>query len=185
MNLKTAAISLCVIACAVSPAFCGDDNDWLKIETNYFTIEYQRSVNLQLIADRLNSRGYFSLGLFGSAESSEAAPEERVARRIDSLLKRAEELLDMYPPDLRLIIKIFKEESSVGEAYFKIFGTRPGYEAFYIYQYKTIYTSEFGISDSVIIHEMAHAVIDSYFSVNPPPKASEVLATYVDMHLEE
>ncbi|MDD5136112.1 MAG: hypothetical protein PHN63_02045 [Candidatus Omnitrophica bacterium] len=185
MSLKAAAISLCIFVCAASTAFCEDDGDWLKIETNYFTIEYQSSVNLQLVAGRLNKRGYFSLGLFGSNESSEATPEEQVARRVDSLLKRAEELLDMYPSNLRITIKIFKDESSVGEAYFKIFGTRPDYKAFFIYQYKTIYTSEFGISDSVIIHEMAHAVVDSYFSVNPPSKASEVLAIYVDMHLEE
>ena len=64
-------------------------------------------------------------------------------------------------------------------------GARQRYQAFYIYQYMTIYTSEESISDSVMSHEMAHAVIDSYFSANPPPKVAEILATYVDVHLEE
>ena len=40
------------------------------------------------------------------------------------------------------------------------------------------------ISDSVMAHEMAHAVIDNYFNVIPPEKTAELLATYVDSHLE-
>ncbi|MCX5666928.1 MAG: hypothetical protein NTY34_01245, partial [Candidatus Omnitrophica bacterium] len=66
-----------------------------------------------------------------------------------------------------------------------IFKTRESYKSFYVHAYRTIYTSEESISDSVMVHEMAHAVIDNYFSVVPPAKVAEVLASYVDLHLEE
>ena len=185
MKLKAIIIFIGITICAISQAFCEDAADWLKVETNNFTVEYQPSVSLKTVAARLNARGFFSSGFFGSGSSSAVTPEEEVAQRLDRLLKRAEELLDMYPPKLKITIKIFADSNSLNDAYFKMFGTHPDYKAFHIYQYQTIYTSEETISDSVIIHEMGHAIVDNYFSTNPPPKVSELLATYVDMHLED
>jgi Zn-dependent peptidase ImmA (M78 family) len=37
----------------------------------------------------------------------------------------------------------------------------------------------------VIAHELGHAVCDHYFLVIPPEKVREMLASYVDAHLEE
>ena len=185
MNLKTVIIIIAISFWVVSPVICDEGSEWLKIKSNCLMIEYENSVNLNTVTSRLNRRGLFSGGFFSSEPAAAATQEEEVAQRLDRLLKKAEEMLDMYPPDLKLTIKIFKNETSLGETYFKIFGERKDYEAFYIHQYETIYTSEYGISDSVIIHEMAHAVVDHYFSANPPPKVSEILATYVDQHLED
>lgn len=195
----TAAIGLFVYmvsACVAPQVFCvtagsesagesGQTADgWRTIKTGYFIIEYEDSVNLDFVASRLNSRGLFSSGFFSSSSSSQDTPEKKVAERADKLLQHVEAILDMYPPNLKLTIKIFKDENSLAEAYFRMMGTRQNYQAFFIYQYKTIYTYERGISDSVLSHEMAHAVIDNYFSANPPPKVAEILATYVDVHLE-
>lgn len=164
----------------------GDESGkWLTIESGHLLIEYENSVNLKTVARRLNKRGLISSGFFSSDDAFASTPENRVAQIADRLLRRSEEILDMYPPDLKLTIKIFNTESSLKEEYFRMFGAHRDYEAFYAHQYRTIYTSEYSISDSVIIHEMAHAVVDTYFSVKPPPKVSEVLATYVDVHLED
>lgn len=51
--------------------------------------------------------------------------------------------------------------------------------------FNTIYSSMQDVSDSNISHEMAHAVIDDYFKVAPPEKTAELLAVYVDSHLDE
>ncbi len=67
----------------------------------------------------------------------------------------------------------------------RLLGSVQRYKSFYIHGYATIYTSMQDISDSVISHEMAHAVMDNYFKVMPPERAAEFLATYVDSHLEE
>ena len=160
-------------------------DEWRTLKTGYFTIEYESSVDLNTVAGRLNSRGLFSSGFFSLPSPLPSTPEEEVAWRVDRLLKHVEEMLGMYPSNFKLAIKIFKSDVSLAEAYFRMMGSRQNYQAFYIYQYRTIYTSEYGVSDSVMSHEMAHAVIDSYFSANPPPKVAEILATYVDAHLEE
>ena len=184
MNLRIFIIFSFIFAYAASPAFCEEPEAWLTIEGGVITVEYESSVSLKAVNSKLNRRGMFSNGFF-SSESSADTPEGEVAERLERLLKRAEEILDMYPPKMKLVVKIFAEDDSLQDAYFRIFGTRPGYRAFYIHEYGTIYTSEYGISDSVIIHEMAHAIIDNYFSANPPPKVGEILSTYVDMHLDD
>lgn len=185
MNLKVIILSICIFVWALPPVFCEEKSEWLTLRSNYFTIEYESSVNMKSVLSKLNQRGLFSGGFLGSSSSSATTPAEEVAQRLDALLKRVEGILDMYPPNLKLAIKIFNDSGSLEDAYFRMLGTRKEYQAFYIYEYRTIFTSAYTISDSVMSHEMAHAVIDDYFSANPPPKIAEILATYVDAHLED
>ena len=46
-----------------------------------------------------------------------------------------------------------------------------------------------GVTDpndaNVLAHEMGHAVVDHYFQAVPSEKIGEMLATYVDLHLDE
>jgi len=91
----------------------------------------------------------------------------------------------MHPDMPEIKVKIFKDRAGLSEEYYRIFNERRDYKAFYINQYETIYISEEDIADNVIAHEMGHAVSDHYFSVIPPEKIRELLATYVDLHLDE
>lgn len=156
---------------------------WLTIKTRYFDIYYQQDVDLQTVARNLARRGLFLSGVYGPNPAS--APSEKVAYRMDRIMKRVKEILGMNPDMSMLKIKIFKDRDALNEEYNKIFNTKPDYKSFYIYKYDTIYTSEEDISDSVISHEMGHAVVDHYFSMIPPEKVRELLASYVDAHLDE
>lgn len=158
-------------------------DSWFTIKSRYFTIYYDNAVDLKNVSDKLESRGLFASGVYDPNPAS--APKEKIAYRLDRILKRVKEILDMRPDMRDLKIKIFKDRASLNAEYYKIFNTQTDYKAFYINQYETIYTSEEGISDSVISHEMGHAVVDHYFSVVPPEKVRELLASYVDLHLEE
>lgn len=170
---------------ALSASFAeeeADEGKWLVIKSNYLTIYCSQSVDLKTVADKLHRRGLFASGVYDPNPAS--APTEKLAYRLDRILKRVNEILDMYPR-MRLNIKLFKDREELNAEYYKIFGAEADHKAFYIDQHKTIYTSEEDISDSVISHEMAHAVVDNYFSVIPPEKIREMLACYVDLHLEE
>lgn len=192
------ALSLCLyLAWAAPSTFCeaaygaesypskGESPGWVTIQSEYFTIEYEDTVDIKSVVSRLSRRGILSGSFLWSDRSTSSAPEDKIAGMVDKLLKRAEETLNMYTPGLKLTLKIFNERSSLENAYFRMFGTRKDYDAFYVYENRTIYTSRYSVSDSVIIHEMAHAVVDDYFLVKPPPKVSELLATYVDAHCED
>lgn len=158
-------------------------DNWFSIKSRYFTIYYDNNVDLKKVSDRLERRGLFASGVYDPNPAS--APKEKIAYRLDRILKRVKDILDMRPDIQDLKIRIFKDRASLNAEYCKIFNVAADYKSFYINQHKTIYTSEEDISDSVIAHEMGHAVVDHYFSVVPPEKVRELLASYVDLHLEE
>ena len=112
--------------------------------------------------------------------------EKRIIARLGSIFLRAKQILAMNsakPIDIK--IKIFRNRKELSEEYFRIFKVVQQYKSFYVQGLGTIYTSMQDVSDSEISHEMAHAVIDNYFAVIPPAQVAEILATYVDSHLEE
>lgn len=156
---------------------------WEALETGNVSIYYKSGADFYRVERSLRERAnYFSSDL----PSEDASPEDKVRYQISALFRRAEEILDMQPPNMHLNIKIFHSRSELNDEYFRIFNSREGeYKSFYIHKYDTIYTSEEDISDSVIAHEMGHAIVDHYFAVIPPEKVRELLASYVDLHLAD
>jgi hypothetical protein len=55
--------------------------------------------------------------------------------------------------------------------------------AFYSHGSRTIVISIDDITDRILAHEIAHAVICAYFLPPPPVRMQEILAQYVDKHL--
>jgi len=41
------------------------------------------------------------------------------------------------------------------------------------------------LNENILAHEMGHCIIDHYFVILPPRKIQEMLAVYVDIHLQE
>lgn len=157
-------------------------HEWETIESNYFTVYYRPGTSLERIERRLSRRtSYFGHG----GISDDAAIEDKIGYKMDVLFRRVKEILDMFPNIPKLKIKIFNTREELNEEYFKIFRTKEDFKSFYIYKYNTIYASEEDISDSVIAHEMGHAIVDHYFAIIPPGKIAEVLASYVNTHLED
>lgn len=155
--------------------------DWLSIKSAYFTIYYRPTADLKAIGRRLKRRFYIAKN--SSSESSDS-PEEKLAYSVDMLFNKTKEVLDMRPRNMQLKIRIFKDGKELNDEYYRIFKEKKAPDSFYIHKLQTIYTTEEDISDSVIAHEMGHAIVDHYFLVIPPEKVREILATYVDLHLE-
>ncbi len=160
-----------------------DQEEWEIIESAYFTIYYRPTADLKIIERKLRRRRFY-VGR-NPRPGSLSSPEEKVAYRMDILLNRAKEILDMYPARMRLTVKIFKNQKELNDEYYQIFKKRRSLKSFYIHRFETIYTTDAAISDSVMAHEMGHAIIDHYFVVLPPEKVKEILACYVDLHLED
>ncbi len=156
---------------------------WLEVKSAYFNIYYRPDANLKRIYSKLNGRG-FSVTSTPPA-STLSGFEAKVAYRFDMLFARAKEILGMYPADVRVNVKIFKSRKDVYNEFCRL--TRSGDEcqSFYIYTFNTIYTSEQDISDSIMAHEMGHALVDNYFSTTPPERVGEILAQNVDQHLDD
>lgn len=157
-------------------------SEWYTIETGYFTVYYRPGTDLYKIESALKKRvAYFSAGM----PAEDAHVTDKIRYQLDLLFSRVEEILDMHPRGMRVTIKIFPTRLELGEEYFTIFKAREDHKSFYINKFNTIYASAEDLSDSVLAHEMAHAVVDRYFAVIPPEKVREMLASYVDLHLAE
>ncbi len=158
-----------------------DNEYWSSVEGNFFVLYYNTSANLEDIKRELTKRPlYFDQ----AARYGEVATSREICYRLDKLYNRVQDVLDMHPKTPKIKIKIFKDRDELNDEFVKIFDKNRDFKSFYVYKYNTIYTSESDIEDSIIIHEMAHAIIDHYFSVIPPETVREILAAYVDAHLE-
>jgi len=160
-----------------------EETEWLSIRSAYLTIYYTPEVNLNRLEKLLRTRYIPVTAARRDLFTNRAYPvTDRIGSRLDLLFLRAEEILGMYP-QMDLKIKIFKNRNQVKDEHYNIFKTYENYASFYAHRMETIYTSEQEISDSVIAHEIGHAVVDHYFSAKPPQKIGEMLAQYVDVHL--
>ena len=156
--------------------------DWNSDESNFFIIYYHPTADLETIKKNITARKlYFDQ----PARYGEITVSQEIRYRLDKLFNQAEEMLSMYPKMPKIKIVIFKDRNELNREYFKIFGSEGDFKAYYVNKYETIYTSESDIEDSVLIHEIVHAIIDHYFSAAPPKIVGEVLASYVDAYFEK
>jgi hypothetical protein len=180
------AIGILLIWCQA--LFATDEApEWTVYKDGRFTLVYAPDTNLKKLEARIRSR-YFSVS---SAERDLYTNpaydiEKRITARLELIFLRAEQILAMYPAGpMSIKIKVFRNRRELNEEYFRIFNVDRQYKSFYIHSFGTIYTSMQDVSDSEISHEMSHAIIDSYFAIIPPSKVAELMAVYVDSHLEE
>jgi hypothetical protein len=105
-----------------------------------------------------------------------------VVKRVDDIMWKVQSTLDMHP-DIHITIRLHPDHESIKAAFrqFTVTGNVP--LAFYSHRRKTIFVNVEGVTDGVLAHEMAHAVINFYFPVPPPAKMQEILAQYVDLHI--
>ena len=153
--------------------------DWSSDESNFFIIYYLKTADLRAVERKISVK---ALSLGQTASYNEVNPPKEICQRLDSMFDEVKNVLGMHPEMPRIKIVIFKDKDELNKEYFKIFGAESDLKSFYVNNHNAIYTSESAIEDSVMIHEMAHAVIDHYFSVIPPKIISEVLASYVDVY---
>ena len=157
--------------------------DWPNFQTAYFTVYYKPEVNLKRVLGRISTRGlpsYHNLPAY-----TLTGIEAKVAYRLDTIFSRVRDILGMYPDKAEIKIKIYKNRQNINAELCYINQADGSCKSFYVYRFNSIYTSEQDVTDSVIAHEMAHAVVDNYFSTTPPEKMAEILATNVDLHLDD
>ena len=168
---------------AAAPVSEGGET-WSSFRSAYFTVYYEPDVNLNRVFSGITDRDIPRDP--NPPTYSFSGIEAKVAYRLDALLARVKSILGMYPASLNITIKIYKKRKEINAEYCRL--TNTGDEeckSFYVYHFNTIFASEQDITDSIMAHEMAHAVVDNYFATTPPDKMSEILATTVDQHLDD
>lgn len=159
---------------------------WISIQGDSITVWYLPSANIRKLEARLRERDVPMHQEYRMLLSNRSlSMEDRLKARIEIILLRVEDILGMDPKNLHVKIRIFKTRHEMNDAYAWMFDQQANFKSFYMHYFRSIYTNEQDFLDSVMAHELGHAVIDHYFSLPPPSRMAELMATYVDAHLEE
>jgi hypothetical protein len=146
----------------------------------FSNIHYEEAGHLERFAQKVQP-GAMTLSLNQIfMGNSKLAPEAKAGRYVDQLFQRVQAILEMPKPDLKVEIRLFRDQPALSEAFEKIAGRATQAPAFYWKESNTIYLHLEQISTGILAHEMAHAVISHYFIIPPPEKISELLCQYVD-----
>ena len=157
-------------------------------QTKYVAISYADEKDLHTFTRNIGSGGLSFL-----RENPEKNPL-LAKTRVDKIVETICSLLDMHPPNLRFSITLYRTQSEVTSAYYRASGSANAYKAqggagaapiaFYFHGPRNIAVAIDNISDNILAHEIAHAVISAYFVTPPPARMQEILAQYMDKHFE-
>lgn len=172
----------------ISPVSQADSTDgisWQQLETRTTVIKYQNEENLKEFNGRIKfGRSKWGLKSIVGTEEPDTL-HERIIHKIDAMYDRVQEILDMKKTMAPVTIHIYSDREQLNQAYFDLFESECHIRAWYIYEYNTIYINAEDLHEGMLAHEMAHAIIDHFLTVRPPPASAEILARYVDSHLHD
>ncbi|MBI5887871.1 MAG: hypothetical protein HZB82_04060 [Deltaproteobacteria bacterium] len=160
---------------AVFPPYSRAADGFRQYETKYATVYYRSDKDFYGF-----SRNIGSLGIFGRSLENAAA---KTKERVDAVVDRVETILDMHPADLRVAVYVYPTQKELEEVYrgMGLYSEAP--VAFYSSRQKAIFVSAGNVTEGVLAHEFAHAVICFYFVTPPPARMQEILAQFVDRNL--
>src|SRR3972149_1865130 len=144
--------------------------------TQYSTIYYSDDKYFYDFTRKIGS----GLQLFSEGQEKNPALAKN---RVDRIVEQVQKILEMYPPEFHFKIYIYPSYKELKLIYMGIGNLGKSPIAFYNHKAKAVYVSLVDITDGVLAHEIAHAVINSSFAVPPPARMQEILAQYVDRHL--
>jgi hypothetical protein len=148
------------------------------IETKYFTVSLCEGCSLSSFAEKINATGLFRLDAL-SANGSDI--RSVIKEGIDALFLEVCDALDFTLKSYRGSLVVYPDIVEVSKvAYGDSQIITANLPSLYIPSHNTIYISFKDMNAGMLAHEMAHAVICSYFVVAPPTKVQEILAGYVE-----
>lgn len=147
------------------------------LRTHYAAILYPDDGLLVEFAGKITREGALAVA------SKTGHVRAAVAEEVDGIVFRVRTLLDMYPLNFRFAIRIYPSYGALQEQWREVGRVGPSPVAFYSHSNGTVHITVERLNAGILAHEVAHAVINSYFDSPPPAKTQEILSRYVDAHL--
>ncbi len=148
--------------------------------THYATLVYEKEEQLSRFNKRISVRGFSG----PERRPGIATVSDEVIYKVDSLIEKVEILLHVCPRSLRFGIMLLSTKNDVQQQYKMQYGIGGDYVAFYSPQNRTLFVSVDDIDNYVLAHELTHVVIDQYFEKSPSAVIQEILAHFVETHIE-
>ena len=159
-------------------------NEWITEKGYFCTLYIKPDVNIEALNQRIDTYRV-DFGLLEKPSGPIKKAGDEILYKFDLVFLKVQELLDMRPPKIHLDVKIYQRKEELDRIYVEIFNEEGKFIAFYIFKLNTLFACEEKISASVVAHEIAHCIIDHYFTIPPPQKIGEMIAHYAELHLRE
>lgn len=184
-----ATLLLCILSASgayaqVTDIIPQDEKEWTIAKSHLCTIHFRHDVNIDAVNKKIDTYKV-DYGLTAKPTRLGNDVKDIIAYKFDLILLKVQEILDMRPKDLHLKAKIYHGQNDLDKVYLEIFDEENKFIAFYVFKLNTLFASEEKISANVLAHEIAHCIIDHYFTVIPPKKIAEMIAQYADLHLRD
>ena len=153
-----------------------------ELRSKYATIIYDNPEDLR----RYNKKLYVGGRLRSQVRRYKTdTVEQEVVAKINVITEKAMRVLDMYPRPLKYSIKILPGTDEVARAFKRIYNVDVNYIAFYSPRLNRVFYSSNNGRLRVTCHEIGHVVVENYFKVSPPQRIHEVMAQYVEKHIND
>lgn len=154
-------------------------------QSRFAVIHYQHPEQLERLAQKIQPSALtLSINQIFMG-TTKLSPEAKAGRYVDQMFQRVQMILEMPKPELKVEIRLYRNQEELSGAFASITGKPTEVPAFYWRQTNTIYVQLEKLSPGILAHEMAHAVIGHYFIVTPPEKIAEILCQYVDREVSK
>lgn len=111
--------------------------------------------------------------------------EDEVLAKIDTIIEKAEVVLDMFPDKLHINVVLLESAREVSRVFKQKYGKKANHIAYYSLSEDTIYISVDDAKLRVLAHEIGHAIVDHYFKVRPPYNIHELMAQFAEKHITD
>ena len=160
----------------------GEECHGFTLQSRYATINYNDRADLIRFNDELYLGGQLRARV---RRKSPETVEEEVAAKIDVIVEKTMKVLDMYPLPLKFSVDILPDTEAVAAAFKRIYNVDVNYIAFYSPRLNHVFYSSGNGRLRVTCHEIGHVVVENYFKVSPPQRIHEVMAQFVEKHIND
>jgi len=172
-TLHRVLIAFLLLAAPVAPCFSHE------LQTRHATVVYQQEDQLLRFNHRISVTSFSR----HKKDARAITVSDEVRSKLDSIIEKIEVLLHVYPGDLKFNV-LLTTAADVQRHYKDYYGIDNEYIAFYCRQNRTVFISVDDVNEYVLAHELTHVVIDQYFRDPPSATMQEVLAQFVETHIE-
>jgi hypothetical protein len=168
---KVAAVFVFLWLAYIGSALALDDGFGSSEEAQgqYFTIYYKPQVDIGLLLSNLNV-GSIDKIMVGKSAENQAVSSQGLGGALDTLFLQVADMLDMHVYSFHGKIKVCRDYTQLSRIYRDFFGRDLNTQSFYTQELNTIYISEENFKRQILGHEIAHAIMSSYFVVSPSVK---------------
>ncbi len=120
--------------------------------------------------------------LIGTSEQIEKFLDVRAKWHVDNVAVKVMEYLGLFPDDLEIKVCLFDSVKDVQDVYFMMYNRKFSGKTFMSKSMLTVYIT---VSCDIkkLIHEIAHIVVEKYFTEKVPHRIHELLAGDCHMNI--